>query len=234
MQERGALLRERPGQRLHRLDEARSAVVELEDRHLSRPSWARSGPRHVPVRPPRAPTGTRAPTLSHSTRSPSARPPGVPGRDLSHHPIVRGVTGRRGAPRRGRPCRSAPPVARADVRLEHEADPVAVAADRLGRRLTTSITSSHSPSRVVNMASVRFGQPGLADDAHGIGDGGGHGLTRTERGDGEGDEHAASRRRGATHRGQPAGARRAARPGGSPCTSASCSACVRHEKPSAR
>ena len=42
------------------------------------------------------------------------------------------------------------------------------------------------------MASVRFGQPGLADDAHGIGDGGGHGLARTERGDGEGNEHAAS------------------------------------------
>ena len=40
-QERGGLLSERTGQGLHRLDKARSAFVELEDGHLSWPSWVR-------------------------------------------------------------------------------------------------------------------------------------------------------------------------------------------------
>ncbi len=50
-------------------------------------------------------------------------------------------------------------VARSDVGLEHEAHATAVLPDRSVARRTTSITSSHSPSIVVNIASVRFGRP---------------------------------------------------------------------------
>ena len=81
-EERGTLLREGTGQGLHRLDKARSALVELEDRHLS------GLPR--PVVRPRTPAGALATTLSHSALCTSARPSDVVVGDRSHHPDAPG------------------------------------------------------------------------------------------------------------------------------------------------
>ena len=62
-------------------------------------------------------------------------------------------------PRFARPWRRAARPARPDVGLQHQPDPGGPSATTSTARLTTAITSSHSPSMLVNIALVSLGRP---------------------------------------------------------------------------
>ena len=61
----------------------------------------------------------------------------------------------------------------ADVGLEHQADAWVAGRSTSTACLTTAITSSHSPSMLVNIALVSQGSPESRITPHGLGDGAG-------------------------------------------------------------